>query len=379
MLANFSTEEIELPKGTVLGVAEEVASSVVAAINDRRAPDSSDRKEARCAVYTTDQQGKFQAYLDGVLGHLPEKERAVMEPVLRRFRHVFHDEASSKFEGTDLVEHRIITGDAAPIRKAPYRVPFALREEMERQVQDMLKKGVIEPSTSPWSAPCILVPKKSPDGSPKFRFCVDFRALNQVTQFDSYPLPILEETIATLHGSQYFSVIDCYSGFWQVKIAEEDKNKTAFSVPAGHFHFVKLPYGLSNSPSSFQRLMDIVLRDLVGNECYVFIDDVIIFGRNIEEHAARLSHVLERFEMANLQLQPIKCRFAQPQVEYVGYIVTRDGIRASPEKTRAVRHFPAPQNAKQMQQFLGLASFYRRLVAKLASWQSLSQHCSERT
>jgi hypothetical protein len=162
MLANFSTEEIELPKGTVLGVAEEVANSVVAVINDRRAPNSSNRKEARRAVYTTEQQGKFQSYLDSVLGHLTKKERAAMEPILRRFRHVFHDEAKSKFEGTDLVEHRIITGDAAPIRKAPYRVPFALREEIERQVQDMLKKGSLNQAPPHVQRPAFWSQKRAP-------------------------------------------------------------------------------------------------------------------------------------------------------------------------------------------------------------------------
>jgi hypothetical protein len=173
-------------------------------------------------------------------------------------------------------------------------VPFALREEMERQVRDMLREGVIEASSSHWAAPAILDPKKSADGRPKYRFCVDFRALNKITQFDTYPSPMFEETVATLHGSQYFSVVDCYNGFWQIKIAEEDELKTALSVPCGHCHFFILPYGLSHSPASFQRLMDIVLRDLVGSECYVFIDYVIIFGNTTEKHAARPVHVLER-------------------------------------------------------------------------------------
>ena len=205
-------------------------------------------------------EAKCRDYLDSVLGHLTRKERAVMEPVLRQYRHVFHDEDEADFEGTDLVEHKIITGDANPIRKAQYRVPYALRNEMEGQVRNMIQKGVIEPSVSPWNAPAILVPKKSADGRPKYRFCVDFRSLNKVTQFDTYPLPIFEETVSTLHGSQYFSVLDCYSGFWQVKLAEADKMKTAFSVPSGHYHFLRLPYRLANSPASFQRLMDLVLR-----------------------------------------------------------------------------------------------------------------------
>jgi transposase InsO family protein len=237
---------------------------------------------------------------------------------------------------------------------------------MENQVQDMLNKAVIEPTSSAWSAPAILVPKKYQDGKPKYRFCVDFRALNAVTQFDTYPLPVFEETVSTLHGSKYFSVIDCYSGFWQIKIADEDKPRTAFSTPSGHYQFQRLPYGLSNSPASFQRLMDIVLRNLSGTECFVFIDVVIIFSDTIEEHTRRLEHVLQRFEKATLQLQPGKCVFAQPQVHYLGYIVSRDGITASPDKVKAVRQYPVPKNAKDVRSFLGLASFYRRLVPKFA-------------
>jgi hypothetical protein len=153
-----------------------------------------------------------------------------------------------------------------------------------------------------------LVPKKSLDGRPKYRFCVDFHALNAVTQCDTYPLPILEVAVATLHSSKYFKVIDCYSGFWQIKLAEEDKMKTAFSTPSGHYQFHRLPYGLTNSPASFQRLMDVVLRDLTATECFTFIDDILIFANDIQEHAWRLEHVLQRF--ANFQLQPGKCEFA---------------------------------------------------------------------
>ena len=280
--------------------------------------------------------------------------------------HVFHDDEDNQFKGTDLTEHRIVTRDAKPIRKTPYRVPFAPREEKESQVRNMLQKGVIEPSSSPWAAPANLVPKKSPDGRLKYRFCVDFRTLNAVTQFDTYPLQVFEEIVATLHGTKYFSVIDCYSGLWQVKIAEEDKLKTAFSVPSGHYNFLRLPYSLSKWPASFQRLIDIVLRDLVDREYFVFIDDLIVYGKNIEEHASRLGHVLERFDRANLQLQPSMCVFAQPQLEYLGYVVSRDGIRRSPEETRAVKNFPVTRNPKRVRSFLGLASFYRRLVPNFA-------------
>jgi hypothetical protein len=124
---------------------------------------------------------------------------------------------------------------------------------MKAQIDDMLHKGVIRESTSPWAAPAKLVPKKSPDGKPKFRFCVDFRALNSVTKFDAYPLPVFEDTISTFLGSKYFSILDCYSGFWQVSIKEEHKERTGFTVPIGYFEFNRLPFGLSNSRTNFQR------------------------------------------------------------------------------------------------------------------------------
>jgi hypothetical protein len=132
------------------------------------------------------------------------------------------------------------------------------------------------------------VPKKSPDGKPKFRFCVDFRAINPVTKFDAYPLPRFEDTNSTFFGSKFFSILDCYSGFWQVSIKEEHKERTGFTVPFGYFEFNRLPFGLSNCPTNFQRLIGEVLRGLIGTEAWIFIDDVIIFSKSAEEHPKRL-------------------------------------------------------------------------------------------
>jgi len=146
---------------------------------------------------------------------------------------------------------------------------------MQSQVQTIFDKGVIRKSHSPWSAPAFLVPKKSAHGKPKCRFCVDFSALNSVTKLNSYPVPNFEETVSTLYGSKYFTVLDFYSGFWQLHIAESHKEGTAFSAPSGHYEFQRLPFGLANSLANFQRLMDTVLRDLIGPQCWAFID--IIF------------------------------------------------------------------------------------------------------
>ena len=211
--------------------------------------------------------------------------------------------------------HKIETGDATPIKKVPYKTPFALREETNRQVQKTLDKGVISPSSSPWSSPVVLVPKRSGTGIPKYRFCVDFRALNAITKNDSYPLPRFEETTSTSSGSKYFSLLDCYSGFWQINIHEPQFNR--------------LPYGLSNSPASFQRLMDSVLKNLTGTECWIFLDDLILYSDTAEEHARRLANVSERFRKANSQLQPGKCVFAKDKVTYLRFELSHKGIEAS--------------------------------------------------
>jgi hypothetical protein len=143
---------------------------------------------------------------------------------------VFHDAETNYFKGTDLVEHEILVGDSQPISKPQYRLRYSQRDEMRTQIQQMLNKGVIRERKSPWAAPAILVPKRNTNGKPKFRFCIDFRALN-VTNFDTYPLPVFEEITSSLHDSKYFSVLDCYSRFWQINIKEEHKERTGFTVP----------------------------------------------------------------------------------------------------------------------------------------------------
>jgi hypothetical protein len=177
---------------------------------------------------------------------------------------------------------------------------------------------------------------------------------------------VFEDTISTLLGSKYFSVLDCYSGFWQVSIKEEHKERTGFTVPFGHFEFNRPPFGLSNSPTNFQRLMDEVLKGLIGTEAWIFIDDVIIYTKSAEEHAMRLENVFQRFENANLQLHPGKCVFAQPQVKYLGFELSENEVSACADKVKAVMEYPTPKNAKNVRTFLGLASFYRRLVPRFA-------------
>lgn len=202
---------------------------------------------------------------------------------------------------------------------------------------------------------------RSLDGKPKYRFWVGFRGLHAVTKLDRYLLPDFDETTSNLFGSKYFSVLDCYSGIWQVKIREDHKEKTAFTVPSGHFEFNRLLFSLSSSQANF-RLRNIDLRNLIWDECFVFIDDVILFYKTAEEHATRLKHMLEQFDKANLQRHPQKCTVAQPRINYLGYVLSQDGVSTSPDKVKALKDYLVPTNARDVKTFLGLASFYRRLA-----------------
>jgi len=306
-------------------------------------------------------------------------ERKIVEPVSIKYAGIFHDDEDDGFQSTNVVVHKIETGDATPIKKAPHKNPFVLRQVMNKQVQKMLDKGVVSPSHSPWSSPVVLVPKKSENGVPRYRFCLDFRSLNAVIKYDSYLLYRFEETTSTLSGSKYFSLLDCYSGFWQINIHEEQQEKTAFSVPSlGYYRFNRLPYRLSNSPASFQRLMDLILKNLTRADCWVFIDDVTVYSDTTEEHAKRLSDIFERCRRANLQLQPQESVFAKAKVTYLGFELSYRGIEALPDKMKAVQNFPIPRSVTDVRSFLGLASFYRRLTPQFPDIAKAVTHLTKK-
>jgi hypothetical protein len=192
----------------------------------------------------------------------------------------------------------------------------------------MMRDDVIEESSSPWSSPIVLVKKK--DGST--RFCVDYRRLNSVTRKDAYPLPRMEDILDSLSGATAFSTIDMASGYWQCEVAESDREKTAFTTGDGLYQFKVLPFGLCNGPSTFQRLMDLVLSGAQWKSCLVYLDDVIIFGRDFREHIERLTDVLVRLRKAGLKVKPEKCQIMKPNVKFLGHVVSKNGVATDPKK-----------------------------------------------
>lgn len=263
---------------------------------------------------------------------------------------------------TDLTKHRIETANAKPIQQAQYRMPEAAKIEVNKQVETMLKNNVIEESHSPWRSPIVLAKKKSENGEARFRFCVDFRKLNAVTIKDSYTLPRIDETIDALGGSYYFTPLDCSGGFWQVPLEDKDKEKTAFCANNKLYQFRVMPFGLSNAPSTFQRLMDNVLRNLTWKYCLVYLDDVIIFSKDFDSHLFRLEEILARFKAANLKLKPSKCKFLMEKVNYLGFLITRNGVKPDPAKIRAIVDIETLSSKDEVKRFLGMMSYYRRFI-----------------
>ncbi|KAL1253020.1 hypothetical protein QQF64_017713, partial [Cirrhinus molitorella] len=243
---------------------------------------------------------------------------------------------------TNVIQHDIQTPAGVIVRQRPYRIPEARRQAVEEEVQDMLKLGVIEPSRSPWSSPIVMVPK--PDGT--LRFCNDFRRLNEISEFDGYPMPRVDELLDRLGRARYISTLDLTKGYWQVPLTKEAKPKTAFSTPSGHWQYRTLPFGLHGAPATFQRMMDILLRP---HQAYAaaYLDDVIIHSERWEDHLLRLGRVLGELRRAGLTANPRKCHLARTEAHYLGFQVGRGLIKPQERKVVAVRDASRPATKTQ--------------------------------
>lgn len=341
---NPTNEEIMIKKGTSVGLCEEISWL-------RTCSNFSGNVTKECK----DEQ--ISKLLEDCQQDLTRTQRERASNLLVNYLDLF-SKGDNDIGRTSLVKHTINTGDEIPIRQRPRQVPLAREHEVEGMILDMEKNNVIEPSFSPWCSPVVLVKKK--DGST--RFCVDYRRLNDVTKKDSYPLPRIDDTLDTLSGKSWFSTLDLKSGYWQVELGPNDKEKTAFSTGKGLWQFKVMPFGLCNAPATFERLMERVLAGLLGETCLVYLDDIIIVGRNFEDHLKKLDAVLGKLRAAGLKLSAKKCKFFRRHVSYLGHIVSEKGIETDPEKTAAVKDWPTPKDKTEVRAFLGLCSYYRRFV-----------------
>ena len=259
---------------------------------------------------------------------------------------------------THLVEHQVDTGNNRPISQPPYRTNLRNKLKVQEIIQSHLDKNFITPSKSPWASPIVLVNKR--DGS--VRFCIDYRKLNAATVRDVYPLPRIDDCLASLQGRLFFSTFDLCSGYNQIRMHGPDQCKSAFITDSGLYEWLVMPFGMSNSPATFQRLMDAVFAGLKWRNLLVYIDDIIVFSSNFDEHLLDLKEVFERMKKANLTFKASKCHILKAEVSYLGHIISKDGIRPDPDKIKAISAIPAPTNVELLRTFLGISGYYRKFV-----------------
>ena len=288
---------------------------------------------------------------------LTESQRRQMREVLGRHSKLVNDRPGR----IATVEHTIPLTQDRPVRQRPFRLPAAYRDEVAKELEEMRRHGVIEPTTSPWASPMVVVPKK--DGTA--RICIDYRRLNSVTAMDAYPLPRIEEILDSVGAAAYISTLDLSKGYWQIPVKPEDRDKTAFISPMGLFRFTTMPFGLCGAPATFQRAMDELLRGR-GDFTRAYLDDIVIYSTTWDDHLKHLDTVFQLLEDAGLTIKIRKCQLGMRECSYLGHRIGGGVVRPENDKIEVIRNYPRPVNKKEVRIFLGLAGYYRRFIPRYA-------------
>lgn len=261
------------------------------------------------------------------------------------------------------VQHRIELNNEIPFKQRYRKIPPSMIDEVRDHLQQLLKGNIIRKSHSPFSSNVVLAKKRNG----QLRLCIDYRQLNARTIKDNYALPRIDDILENLAGNKFFSVLDMKAGYYQVEIAEEHKERTAFTVGSlGFYEYNRMPFGLTNAPATYQRLMEECLGDLHLNICYIFLDDLIIFSRTFKEHLQRMEKVFQRLRESGLKLTPKKCSLLMKRVKYVGHVISEDGIEPDEEKIDKVMQWPQPKSKEDVRRFLGFVGYYRKFVKNFA-------------
>lgn len=301
------------------------------------------------------------------LDHLNKEEKDSLGKILGKYNDLMFNEETDNLSFTHHIKHHIRTKTNEPIYTRVYRTTGKHKEVIDKTIEEYLESGIIRHSESPYNAPVWAVPKKmDASGKEKWRVVIDYRKINNETIEDKYPIPNIEDILDKLGRCQYFTTLDLAKGFHQIEIEEKDIEKTAFSTSSGHYEFLRMPFGLKNAPATFQRLMNNVLKEYIGKLCFVYLDDIIIFSTSLEEHLVALNKIFETLRKANLKLSLDKCEFMKRETEYLGHIITTDGIKPNPKKIEAIQKYPLPKTEREIKSFLGLVGYYRKFIQDFA-------------
>jgi len=292
-------------------------------------------------------------------GGVPRTLRGVVHDLLEEYKALW----AGQLGKGDVTPHQIeVTPGARPRRAHTYRASHPSRDIIAKEVQRQRDLGVIEPSSAEWAFPVVFVPK--PDG--KMRFCVDYSRLNEVTVRDVYPSPRMDDCIDFLGYAKVFSTLDCNSGYWQIPVADEVRDKTTFVCHEGAYRYIRLPFGLSNAPATFQRAIDMIFAGLKWKSCLVYLDDIIVFSQSAGEYLEHLREIITALRGAGVSLKAKKCHLFQEEVEYLGHIVSRGELKVQDRNIRGLKEASPLRCKKDLRSFLGMCNVYRRCVKDFA-------------
>lgn len=278
-----------------------------------------------------------------------EEDCTEMKQLLDEFQDIF-DEPKSLPPFRKNHNHKIVLKEGSdPVNQKPYRYAVQQKNEIDKMIQELLQAGTVQPNSSPYASPVVLVKKK--DNT--WRLCVDYRKLNEMTVKDRFPIPLIEDLMDELGGSCVYSKIDLRAGYHQVRMEESDIHKTAFRTHSGHYKYLVMPFGLTNAPATFQGLMNQVFAKCLRKFVLIFFDDILIYSSSMEEHIYHLQEVFKLMRLNKLFAKRSKCAFATDRVEYLGNFIQANGVSTDPAKIKAVKEWPIPKNLKALRDFLG--------------------------
>ena len=387
VLINFSLDDVSIPKGEIMGFLQSQTidiSEIKTETSTEPSPvsigeedvreDSQNQEEKRFITSPADIEIHRKVNLQDA--DVSDEHQKAFQDLCCEFKDIFSVD-SGDIGKTPLVEMEIDTGDSPPITQKPYTLPLKHAEWVQKELEILEKAGVIVRSVSPWASPIVVVPKRSAPGEPpKRRLCVDYRAINSLLPLVKkafskakgittlVPLPKIDEIYARLKDSKIYSTFDMRSGYYHMVLSEESRPKSAFVSAYGKWEFKRCPFGLAQAPAYFQRLVNEVLSGLTF--AFGYLDDILVFSPDMETHLKHLRILFERLRSADLKLKEVKCNFLKKHIQYLGHIISGEGITPVPEKLESIQKMLPPTNPKEVKQFLGLIGYYRKFVPRFS-------------